>query len=254
MKIKIHIHPDYWMYKDFIEAIPIGNYIREEVYCNYRNIVERVKWHNHDFVIKQYKRPTWANCIVYTWFRKTKAQRAYEYALELLKHGFETAYPIAYIEIKKHGLFHTGYFISERIPYPLLKDLEAMKLPKCEQELVVRDFINFTAHLHKHGILPKDYNAGNIFFHKEGEHYQFALIDINRLQLGKQPNEQESALFFEQMGVSITEAISTIEQYATIRGFNTERCIFFILLHRLRKQLERKFKKQLLHPLRKKGF
>lgn len=253
MKTKIHIHPDYWMYKDFIEAVPIGNYERKKVFCNYRNIVERVQWYNQNVVIKQYKQPTWANCLIYTWFRKTKAQRAYEYAEELLKRGFETANPIAYIEIYKGGIFHTGYFISEWLPYPLLRDLEETNLPQSEQQIIANDFIEYTAQLHKNGILPKDYNAGNIFFHKKGEHYQFALIDINRMQIGKQPNEQKSTVFFAQMGVSITQAISTIEQYAKLRGFNTDHCIFFILLHRLRKQLERKFKRVVLHPLRGKA-
>lgn len=251
MNMHVHIHPNYWMYRGFVEAVPDGHYTRVKTYCNQRNTVEWVKWGNGDFVVKRYKRPTWANCIVYTWLRKTKAQRAYEYAHELLQRGFDTAKPVAYIEVKKWGIFHTGYFISEWLPYPLMRDIPQMSLSDKERELIAKDFICYTARLHEWGIMPKDYNSGNIFFHKEGTHYQFALIDINRLHIGKTPTEKESARFFEQMGVNITQAIGAIDQYATLRGFDTDRCIFFILLHKLRRRIERSFKHHVLHPLKR---
>ena len=227
MNERIHIHPNYWMYRKFIEAVPKGQYEREKTFCNHRNTVEWAKWGNLDVVIKQYKRPTWANCIIYSCLRKTKARRAYEYAEELLKRGFDTARPIAYIERKKWGIFHTGYFISELLPYPLMNDIPQMNLPKEEKELIAADFIR-----------------------KRGKHYHFALIDINRMHIGKTPTEKDSALFFEQMGLSISQAIGAIDQYATLRGFDTDRCIFFILMHRLKKHLEKSLKRHVLHPLR----
>ena len=252
MNIRIHIHPNYWMYRGFIETIPTGEYKREKTFCQHRNIVEWVRWVNLDVVIKRYKHPTWANCIIYTWLRKTKARRAYEYAEELLRLKFDTAHPIAYIEIKKWGIFHTGYFISELLPYPLIKDIPQMNLSQDEKDQIATDFIRYTVRLHEAGIIPKDYNTGNIFFHKEGNHYSFALIDINRLHIGKSPTEKEATLFFEQMGVSITQAIGAINQYASLRGFDTDRCIFFILVHKLERHIKRFFKQHLLHPLKRK--
>ena len=251
MKTRIHIHPHYWMYKGFVEDVPNEKYKREKTFCNRRNTVEWVKWGNRDFVVKRYKRPTWANCIVYTWLRKTKAQRAYEHANELLQRGFDTAKPVAYIKMKRWGIFHTGYFISEKLPYPLMRDIPQMELSEEEKKLISKDFISYTARLHEWGIMPKDYNSGNIFFHKRGKHYHFALIDINRIHIGKTPTEKDSALFFEQMGLSISQAIGAIDQYATLRGFETDRCIFFILLHKLRRRIERSFKHHVLHPLKR---
>lgn len=250
MSRQIHIHPQYWMYRGFIENIPEEKYERTKVFCNRRNTVEQVTWGSRNFVIKRYKRPTWVNCLIYTWLRKSKAQRAYEYAEELLHRGFETAHPIAYIEVKKWGIFHTGYFISEYLSYPLMRDIPQMDISEEEKRLIASDFICYTARLHEEGILPKDYNSGNIFFHKEGAHYNFALIDINRLQIGRTPNEKESARFFDQMGLSISQAIGAIDQYATLRGFDTDRQIFFILIHRMKKHFERGLKRYILHPLR----
>lgn len=251
MNIRIHLHPSYWMYRSNIKQILKGEYVREKTFCNHRNTVEWVKWGKRDVVVKRYKRPTWVNCLIYSCLRKTKARRAYEYAEELLKRGFDTAHPIAYIEIKRWGIFHTGYFISELLPYPLMNDIPQMNLSKEEKDLIAEDFIRYTVGLHEAGIMPKDYNPGNIFFHKMGAHYHFALIDINRLHIGKLPTEKDSALFFEQMGVSITQAIGAIDQYATLRGFDTDRCIFFILLHKLKRYVKRSFKHHVLHPMRR---
>ena len=106
--MKVHIHPHYAAYESYIRAIPSEEYEREEVYCNRRNTVERVRLGDKDFVIKKYKRPALINCLIYTWFRKSKAQRAFEYAELFLQRGIETAPPVAYIDIKKNGFFHTG--------------------------------------------------------------------------------------------------------------------------------------------------
>ena len=113
--MKVHIHPHYAAYESYIRAIPSEEYEREEVYCNRRNTVERVRFGDKDFVIKKYKRPALINCLIYTWFRKSKAQRAFEYAELFLQRGIETAPPVAYIEIKKNGFF-THRILYFRIP------------------------------------------------------------------------------------------------------------------------------------------
>ena len=59
--MKVHIHPHYAAYESYIRAIPSEEYEREEVYCNRRNTVERVRFGDKDFVIKKYKRPALIN-------------------------------------------------------------------------------------------------------------------------------------------------------------------------------------------------
>ena len=53
--------------------------------------------------------------VVYTFFRPTKAARAFRFAAEFRKRGIVTPHEMAYIEQKEHGLFTTGYFISEEV-------------------------------------------------------------------------------------------------------------------------------------------
>ena len=109
---KIVLSPTYAYLQQEIRKIPAGDYRILETYCDRRNMVRKIELAGgRIFVLKQYKRPTRLNQFAYTLFRKSKACRAYEYALRLQQLGFETAAPVAYQEISSHGLFHTGYFI-----------------------------------------------------------------------------------------------------------------------------------------------
>ena len=227
--MKVHIHPHYAAYESYIRAIPSEEYEREEVYCNRRNTVERVRFGDKDFVIKKYKRPALINCLIYTWFRKSKAQRAFEYAELFLQRGIETAPPVAYIEIKKNGFFHTGYFISEYLPYPLVTDMFGTEMEEEEKKRLRHDLVDFTLQLHLNKVLPLDYNPKNIFYRKTNGKYHFALIDINRLKLGKVPGIRMSMNAFSQLGIPADDFMKIIPLYAEQRGFDIEECIFFTL-------------------------
>ena len=240
--MKVYIHPDYLQYEPFIRKIPSGNYEAEEVYCNKRNTVERVRIQDSLFVVKKYKRPTLANCVIYTWFRKSKARRSFEYAQKLLKAGVATAGPVAYIEIKKYGFFHTGYFISEFIPYTTLNDID--RLNEQDLDLAKDDFISFTANLHKKNIIPLDYNKGNIFFYKEGEHFNFALVDINRIKFGKATLKTEVKAF-EQLGLCLDTDLGALLAYSKIQNYDLEDVLWKTLINRKEGRTKKALKKAL---------
>lgn len=247
--MKVHIHPNYAKYEKSIRAIPSGEYEREEVYCNRRNTVERVRLGDKDFVIKKYKRPALINCLIYTWFRKSKARRAFEYAELFLQRGIETAPPVAYIEIKKNGFFHTGYFISEYLAYPLITDIYDDNIAEEVKKELIQDLVSFTLQLHLNKVVPLDYNPKNIFYHKVGDKYRFALIDINRLKLGKLPGIRMSMKSFNQLGIPPADFMKIIPLYAEKRGFDIEECIFFTLYSRLKWRKQRDFKKYIKSKL-----
>ena len=88
------INPEYAsMTSEFLEVVK-GNYTPDVVFCNKRNVVEKVTVAGEEFVVKRYKRPILINRIIYCFFRKSKARRAYEYAVELLPLRQELGVPI----------------------------------------------------------------------------------------------------------------------------------------------------------------
>lgn len=220
--MKVRIHPDFASYEHFIKSIPQEKYTVEQVFCNNRNTVTKVEVDGHIFVIKKYKVPTLFNRVVYTWIRKSKARRSFEYANRLLASGIETAGPVAYIEERKKGFFHTGYFISEFIPYPMLP--ESKKLDEEERALLYSQFIEFTAHLHQIKIIHKDYNDYNVLYHKVDNKYNFALIDINRMDFGKD-NLTLWMQSVNQLDLSVVERAAFVEKYAEIRNLDVTNCL-----------------------------
>ncbi len=63
-------------------------------------------------VVKYFKIPYFINKIVYTFFKKSKAQKSYEYALKIKDF---TPKPIGYIEFYKFGLLDESYFVSRKV-------------------------------------------------------------------------------------------------------------------------------------------
>lgn len=216
---KYYINPKFRYLGNKIKQIPIHAYQVEKTFCNHRNTVELVKAANKLFVIKRYKRPTLANCIIYTWFRKPKTRRAYENAFLLEKNGIETAEPVGYIEQYKMGFFHTGWFISRYLPYKNVRDYYDSIRDDNERAKFAHAFWQFTNTLCKKHVLSKDYNTGNILTYMKDNTYHFAMIDINRLKLGK-PSTFEEAKALTQLRLKRKEVPNGLSTYAELSQHN----------------------------------
>jgi len=203
---KIVLSPTYAYLQQEIRKIPAGDYRILETYCDRRNMVRKIELAGgRIFVLKQYKRPTRLNQFAYTLFRKSKACRAYEYALRLQQLGFETAAPVAYLEISRHGLFHTGYFLSEFIAHPLLNTLQEGDE---ESRKILEDFAAFIVEMHEKGV----------FFYKSGEKYRFALIDINRIRFCRHLTRNDCVEVFKHLDNLPPPALSVVlVRYAELR-------------------------------------
>ncbi|MCD7899097.1 MAG: lipopolysaccharide kinase InaA family protein [Bacteroides sp.] len=242
--MKFHIHPDYISLEKLIKKIPDGDYKTQETYRNIRNTVSRISLDGEVYVLKKYKVPNFINQVAYSFFRKSKARRSFEYAGKLLKLGITTAQPVAYIEERKNGLFRTSYFLSECLEYPIIGTVDFLYRP--ENEEIKKDFLIFTAELHERRIIHKDYNPSNIFYFKKGIRYSFALVDINRMSFNK-GNLWSYMKTFNQLGVDLRHMYDMIAPYVKARNLNLENCFTIFLLHRkyfsLRNNSKRKFKK-----------
>lgn len=227
--MKIIVNPRYSHLSAYVHKIPEQNYSKEAVIRDDRNIIWRDTVDGVQMVIKQYKKPTVFNRFMYSFFRKSKARRSYEYAFKLREMGIGTAKPIAYIEEKKNGLFHTGYFISKYISHPLLSTVG-----EYDEETsikIMQDFIQFTVNMHEKGVIHYDYNLSNILFYKEGESYKFELIDINRMRFNSY-SKRKCMKALKTLTLHLPQFVAVVEQYGVLRKWNPELFCGVLLMKR----------------------
>lgn len=144
-----------------------------------RNKVWLFSHAGHRYTVKQYRRLGPAKAAVYTFFRKNKARRAFYNAMLLTRRGFDTPQPIALIELKRHGLYRDLYYVSGYTDWPPIR--KPLTEDKPFDRRMAADFARFVASLHQNGIIHKDLNNTNVLYHRDGQHYRFMLIDVNRM-------------------------------------------------------------------------
>ncbi len=144
-----------------------------------RNIVKAVSLNEKELNIKAFKVPNAVNKIAYRFFRKSKAERSFNYALELLKRGINTPAPVAYAEEVTSVAFLKSFYISEQLDYDLtFRDLN---LGKKGHEEILRAFTRFTFQLHEKGIEFLDHSPGNTLIQIKENTFKFYLVDLNRM-------------------------------------------------------------------------
>ncbi|WP_130736145.1 lipopolysaccharide kinase InaA family protein [Flavobacterium sp. J27] len=138
--------------------------------------------------IKSFKKPIVINQIIYNYFRKSKAQRSFEYASILLEKGIGTPQPIAFKTNTNFIGLQDSYYVCEHILCDLTyKELVETDYP--DGENILRQFVHFTYKLHQNGIEFKDHSPGNTLIkNKHDGSYQFYLVDLNRMNFHTQMN------------------------------------------------------------------
>ncbi len=132
--------------------------------------------------IKSFRIPNFVNQITYRFFRKSKAQRSFEYANKLLSLGIGTPQPIAYYEFTTHFLFKKSFYISQQLDDDLTYRELTLDLDYPEHEKILRLFTRFTYNLHENNINFLDHSPGNTLIKKNEDKYEFYLVDLNRMQ------------------------------------------------------------------------
>ncbi|MFH4966147.1 Kdo domain containing protein [Gaetbulibacter sp. M235] len=159
----------------------INNFDSYEGGIGKRNKIKIIKVNDRELNIKSFKVPHFANQIVYKFFRKSKAQRSFEYANMLTELGVGTPEPIAYFEYTTAFFFKKSFYVSENLDCDftyreLTKDFN---IP--DYDNILRAFTRFTYSLHKKNILFLDHSPGNTLIKKNGDSYNFYLVDLNRM-------------------------------------------------------------------------
>lgn len=185
------------------------------------------------FIIKQFATPTLWRGIIYGWCCKSKAQRSYEYAHRL--DGL-TPRPIAYREVRYCGILRESWYVCQQseCKYTFNDLINHPKFP--QRDNILNAIGNFTAILHKRGILHLDYSGGNILFNEDGSKIQ--IIDLNRIRFYKRISIQRGLKNFERLNIDKNALSIMGNAYAQAMNIDTQYAVDYIIAHRWRKHIK----------------
>ncbi|MBT8393381.1 MAG: Kdo domain containing protein [Bacteroidia bacterium] len=188
--------------------------------------------------IKSFKIPNLLNQIVYRFFRKSKARRSFEYANRLLSIGIGTPSPIAYYENTSTLLLRESYYVSEQLEYDLTYRELTTDFKYPDHERILREFTRFTFSLHEKDIQFLDHSPGNTLIIKRKDHYDFYLVDLNRMKFGPMDFEARIQNFSRLTDHEFIIKIMS-DEYAKCIGENSE--VVYSLMMKYVKRFRRKF-------------
>ncbi len=250
LKLKTQvIAPEYAALSDFVESLPTRFASEGVTLHDGRNTVKRFTVGGQTLVVKRYKRPNVVQRIAYTFFERSKAERAYVFAGILRDRRISTPHEVAYIEQSSGGLLTGSYFVSEECAWPSLR--EALERPDFDRTLAAA-LGRYLVTLHERHIAHGDLNLGNILYHTQADGtYAFALIDTNRSHFG--PLSRRDCLR-NLLRLTYDTALMdfVVREYATSRGWDADRFAAdeLHLLHRFWVRNDRKNKmKKILRRL-----
>lgn len=149
-----------------------------------RNIIKTTQLDDVNLNIKAFMIPNIVNQIAYRFFRKSKAQRSFEYAHKLIELNIGTPKPLAYFEYKILVLFKKSFYITEQLDCDLTYRELTFDFNYPNFDVILRAFTRFTYSLHEKGIHFLDHSPGNTLIKKNGADYDFYLVDLNRMKFG----------------------------------------------------------------------
>ena len=117
-----------------------------------RNVIKTMTIDGVLVNVKSFRTPNIINKIVYRFFRKSKAQRSFEYAQYLENHDFGTPKPLGYFENSSALIFRDSYYASEHLKADLTYRELTTDLNYPNHEDILRAFTRFSFKLHQNGI------------------------------------------------------------------------------------------------------
>ncbi|ABB43866.1 conserved hypothetical protein [Sulfurimonas denitrificans DSM 1251] len=186
-----------------------------------RNEIKIIDFKQKSLVIKSFKVPHLINRVVYTFFRDSKAKKSYENSVKIAQF---VPKPIGFVELKKSGLLHESYFVSENFEYDFTIREPLLESVFLDREKIFKAFAEFTFKLHVEGIFHLDYSPGNILIKKESDGYIFKIVDINRMEF-KPLNLDKRLKNFSKLWAKDEDLKIIIKEYARLYKSDEERSI-----------------------------
>lgn len=220
------------------------------IYEGTRNSIKIFDIGDFTISIKAFKKPSLINKIVYTYFRKSKAKRSFEFANLLIEKGIGTPTPIAYYEEKDLIGLKRSFYVCKYIEYDLrFRELLSVE-DEVEKEYILRKFTQFTFKIHENDINFKDHSSGNTLIKKNDKNYDFYLVDLNRTTFNKIMSFEDRMKNFSRL-TSKKEVIEIMSnEYANLYKRSNEE-VFKLMWH-YTQEFQDKFKRKrkLKHQLK----
>ncbi|AXT20793.1 Kdo domain containing protein [Flavobacteriaceae bacterium AU392] len=233
------IHNNFRSKKNFLDDLILNYDKKGKDFGNQnRNSLKTFETNEITINIKSFKIPNIFNQVAYKFFRKSKAQRSYIYANELIKRNINTPRPIAFYEFMTPFLFKKSFYVSEHLHYDLTYRELTTDFNYPNHEKILRAFTKFTFELHEKGIHFLDHSPGNTLIKIINENYEFYLVDLNRMEF-KTLDFETRIKNFSRLTThqSMIEIMS--DEYAKLAGENYNKV--FNLMWKITQEFQNKF-------------
>jgi len=187
-----------------------------------RNKLKGLNFGDEEVTVKRYRKPHFINRLAYGYFRKSKAERAFNNAERLIELGIQTPPPVGFLEQRNFvGLQH-AYYVCLYQPHKctIRKVIDEANFPNREQ--VLRAFAQFTVELQNKDIHFVDHSPGNTLLLEDGKgEFSFSLVDINRMRF-KKLNKEQRYENFSKLTTDKRVLRLFSEELASATGANTK--------------------------------
>jgi hypothetical protein len=202
-------------YQPLVEDVE-GYFSRSEaVLQEDRNTIKCIDFNKEKLVIKSYSIPNALNQFIYTYWRKPKASRAYEFGLKIAKFTPKVVAKIEHYQpkITKSFLICEYFEADFNLQMPLFRNHK-------DRVNMLKKFAEFVFELHENDILHQDLSPGNVLIKiKNDDTYEFKIIDINRM-IFKTPTTKERAKNFNKLWADDADLALILSAYADLAGFD----------------------------------
>lgn len=225
------INPKYEHLRGWLDELPKRFAQSGETIYDARNQIRVFHVGDVDVCVKRFHKPHFLNRLIYTWLRASKAQRSFENGMYLMQHHIGTPEPVAYIEEREIGMLGFSYLVTLQSKLTRLnREFTLNYTPELDD--TIRPLARFTAKMHEEGVLHLDYSPGNILWDKVNGKYEFEVIDINRMRVGRPVTMKEGAKSLRRICARTAFFRIFAEEYAAARKMDSEACKKWILHYR----------------------